>query len=85
MGGFTPFAQDGSCSYASDSSRKGFLFSLTFNEKFKLKDGSNSIYKHPSYGPTFGGGHDLYVASGSGSGSASYCNIGSAYENPYSA
>ena len=34
------------------------------------------IYDASSYGPTFGGGHDWYVADGLNSG---YCNLGYSY------
>ena len=30
-------------------------------------------YKNNSYGPSFGGGHDLYIANGCRSNSNSYC------------
>ena len=48
---------------------KGFLFRLVFSgqkmyDKFPNQTGANGIYCHSSYGPTFGGGHDLYTFSG---------------------
>jgi len=51
--------------YKKDNS--AFLFSLTnpSNTPLKLKVyiPENAVCHHLSYGPTFGGGHDLYVSS----------------------
>jgi len=39
-----------------------FLFSVTNHLKFPLgNDYSNSVYSAGGYGPTFGGGHDIFV------------------------
>ena len=40
-----------------------FIFNLSNKEKYELIDqfNVNAIYRNNSYGPTFGGGHDLYV------------------------
>jgi hypothetical protein len=46
-----------------------------------LKIPQNSIYCHPSYGPTFGGGHDIYVYDQSNSNSNSYTNFPNGYSD----
>jgi hypothetical protein len=40
-----------------------FIFNLSNNQKYELIDqlNVNAIYRDNSYGPTFGGGHDLYI------------------------
>ncbi len=85
MGGFTPVAWDSSSGYANDGTKKAFLFTLTNNEKYKLKEDSATLiyssYRHSTYGPTFGGGHDMYLANPANSGS-NYCNIGHTYDTP---
>ena len=35
---------------------------------------NNAVYRHNSYGPTFGGGHDLYLADQCRSNTSSYCS-----------
>ena len=40
---------------------------------------SNSVYTNPKYGPTFGGGHDIYVADQSNLHMNSYTNFGNTY------
>ena len=53
-----------------------FIFNLTNKQKYDLQNqyNTNAIYRHNSYGPTFGGGHDLNIASGCKSNSSSYCS-----------
>ena len=45
----------------------------------RVKPTGNAIYGNNGYGPTFGGGHDIYIASGAGSSTSSYCNMGHTY------
>ena len=68
---------------------ESFLFSIVNPSgvaptKVKLKGSSNQngIYCNNSYGPTFGGGHDLYISSDSNVNSNSKCNITHTYECP---
>lgn len=59
-----------------------FLFSLTHNYKHDWYQNSNYLYRNgTSYGPTFGGGHDLLLGSGGvmNTTNGSYCNIGHTY------
>lgn len=49
-------------------SDKSFLFSLKnrYNKPFKMnvyQNHGNAQYNNNGYGPTFGGGHDLYLAN----------------------
>ena len=40
-----------------------FLFSLDTRLLYKNTSGTYHTYHNGSYGPTFGGGHDLYIAN----------------------
>ena len=57
FGGFTAVDWDNSGSWKSDS--KAFIFSLTHRIKCAKQNNGYAIYPHPSYGPTFGNGHDI--------------------------
>ena len=78
MGGYTTVAWRSVNNYFVD--KNAFLFSAeTMTQLPILPSGNYAIYDHTSYGPTFGNGHDLYVASNSNSNSNSYSNLGAAY------
>ena len=47
-----------------------------------VKDPSQAIYMKPSYGPTFGGGHDIYIADKANGNRNSYTRIGISYHVP---
>ena len=77
--------------YQYDS--KAFLFSLVNKPGWKAlklpQTGGvysylrlHSIYNNPSYGPTFGGGHDLHVTSYASTSGGSYTNLGYSYSPP---
>ncbi|XP_046854477.1 uncharacterized protein LOC124447551 [Xenia sp. Carnegie-2017] len=67
---------------------KSFIFSL--KNKHGLPPFKSSPTKYPqyamyttsSYGPTFGAGHDIYIANNAKSSSSSYTNFGQAYKLP---
>lgn len=63
-------------------SDKTWLFSIDEKEKFPVKKGNTqAIYAQTNYGPTFGGGHDLYICLQQGGlGQSSYSNLGHSYE-----
>ena len=42
----------------------------------------NGIYCNRSYGPTFGGNHDLFIASGANANTKSYSVMGNTYQCP---
>ena len=44
--------------------------------------GTHSIYECSSYGPTFGGGHDVHIHNYASSSSSSYTNLGFTYSAP---
>ena len=77
------------CGYQYSS--KAFLFSLVnmpglaplkLFQKVQHSSGRNSIYSCSSYGPTFGGGNDIYIASYASSSTKSYSNLGYTYRSP---
>jgi hypothetical protein len=80
FGGYCPKPWDQSNNYAFDQS--SFLFSLVNADKKKYQfkqittNASYSIYGASSYGPTFGGGHDIYIVGGSNTTTGSYSNFG---------
>ena len=53
-----------------------FLFNLSNKKKYELIDNfdKNAIYKSNSYGPTFGGWHDITISDNYKSNFNSYCN-----------
>jgi len=59
FGGFTSTTWKGEGRYGND--KTGFLFSLDKKKKLEWSDMTYGIYSKPSYGPTFGGGHDLCI------------------------
>ena len=77
----------GSCHYVSSS--KSFLFSL-YNingyapVKVNIKSGhySYAIFTCPDWGPSFGGGHDWWIANNAASNHNSYTYCGSSYPLP---
>jgi hypothetical protein len=52
--------------------------------KMPIKSGKtgHAVYHHSSYGPAFGGGGDLGVASNANTNTSSYCNVGNTYQLP---
>ena len=43
------------------------------------ENSAHAMYCKASYGPTFGGGHDLHISNNPMSNNSSYCNIGGSY------
>ena len=84
IGGFTaiPWTNAGG-TYKTDA--EAFIFSLDVNQKFvQYKNFNYAVYHHSGYGPTFGGGYDIYVATGCKSNTNSYCNSNHTYGFFYS-
>ena len=85
---FLIFPTGYSCQYHYDS--QAFLFSLVNKPGWapvklpqtgtKSYYNSDSIYDCSSYGPTFGGGHDIIIFEFSSS--TSYTNLGYTYSSP---
>jgi len=90
FGGYTSVSWSYSCGYRYDSA--AFLFSLVNKpgwQPLKLDQTghysyqrSHSIYSCSSYGPTFGGGHDIYIANNAASSTSSRSNLGDTYSPP---
>ena len=83
FGGYTNSHWNQSGNYATDP--KDFLFTLVNPHnvaptKFNCNPkGKNSHYNHSSYGPTFGGGHDIQVSNSFFSSGDSYISFPSSY------
>jgi len=72
----------------SPKNNQSFLFSLTLNEKYAyLNNAQNTTVGNSTYGPTFGGGHDLYISNECNTSISSFTNFpttfntGSKYTN----
>ena len=70
---------DTSGSYSSTSN--AFIFSLRNKEglgpfKSMVTRPSNAIFRYSSYGPTFGGGHDIIIYNNANSNTYSYTDFG---------
>jgi len=74
-GGYASVSWTSYGSYVVDSN--AFLFTLKNPNNMPLKlaiSGSgNALYDGTSYGPTFGGGHDMHISDGSNANTNSYC------------
>ena len=70
------------------STSKSFIFSLVDKERlapFKSMEknaGSGMIYCGSSYGPTFGGGHDIHITDNANQNTVSYTTFGYSYSPP---
>lgn len=85
FGGYNaqPWSQNGSYSF----DQRCFLFSIVNKKGKAVKFDNygtdrNSCYNSSGYGPTFGGGHDLYICDNSNSVNSSYCNSSYSYRFP---
>jgi hypothetical protein len=86
FGGFSSLAWDSSSQYKVDNSRKSFVFSIhnphnIKDRKFSLTNPTYTIYCQSNYGPTFGGGHDIYVADNCNNNTNSCTYLGNSYTN----
>ena len=70
-------------------SSESFLFSLKDHAgigpvKMPIKRAAtgHAVCHKSSYGPTFGGGHDLHVDSNANANNSSYCKVGHTYQRP---
>ncbi|XP_015765679.1 PREDICTED: MAM domain-containing glycosylphosphatidylinositol anchor protein 1-like isoform X3 [Acropora digitifera] len=87
FGGYTDVSWSSSC--ASTSSSKSFIYSL-YNingfspVKLHIKSGRQryAVYRCSRYGPTFGGGHDIYISNNAASYRDSYTGCGHTYPLP---
>ena len=83
FGGFTTKPCSGNGGYVNDP--EAFIFSLINSKKtpmkFDCKNPQYAIYCHSAYGPTFGGGHDIYICNNSNTTQPSYSNFYDSYKN----
>lgn len=83
VGGFSSIPWTTSGSYKEDP--EAFIFSIDACQKFtQYRNFGNAVYHNSNNGPTFGAGHDLYIANGCKSNSNSYCNSNHTYSFFYS-
>jgi len=62
FGAYTTLSWDTSGSYKGNDSR-AFVFSMDKQAKYGVSNQSYVTYNQNSYGPTFGGGHDIHIRS----------------------
>lgn len=84
IGGFNPQSWQSASGYTltpNAADRTAFIFNLTSSRRMDQEthgsSGQYQTYDHPAAGPTFGGGHDIYVDYSLASGYAlswSYCD-----------
>jgi len=78
IGGFASISWASTGGYRADPN--AFIFSLDTCQKFvQYRNPNYAINDSSGYGPTFGGGHDIYISSGCKSNSSSYCNCNHTY------
>lgn len=79
FGGYSDQTWSGSGYKASNNT---WIFSLDAREKHKIQNAKNqkAVHCKASYGPTFGAGHDLYIADNCSVNNSSYANYGCTYE-----
>jgi hypothetical protein len=86
FGGYNPQSWTSNSVYTNDG--KTFLFSLVGAKGQQptlcptISGKGNSTYGCSTYGPTWGGGHDLYLVSGCDKSSGSYSNLGYSFSAP---
>ena len=72
-GGFISKSWTSCGNYVNDPN--AFLFSLEYNEQYFTIEGNNAFYDNSGYGPTFGNGHDFYIANSCSQNFSNYCNF----------
>jgi hypothetical protein len=86
FGGFSPLTWSLNGGYQADSTKQSFLFQIkdarnSAPRKFPISNPTYAIYCQSSYGPTFGGAHDVYVSDCCDQNGNSYTNLGHSYAN----
>jgi len=65
------------------NSTEGFLFHVSKKTKMEyFANSTNAMYNYSSYGPTWGGGHDLMLCDNCNTTQSSYTNLGHTYKAP---
>jgi hypothetical protein len=83
FGGYTSVSWKSVGDYVADNNNP-FIFTLTNPHgipptKYSIQHTQHSIYDDRQYGPTFGGGHDLYVCDNSQTATGSYTRFPTSY------
>ena len=87
FGGYTAVAWDSTSGYKNDP--KAFIFSLVnarspSPRSFPVKNGYEySICCAAACGPSFGGGHDIFISDNSNTTTQSYSNLGHSFNTPH--
>lgn len=83
IGGFTPvpWRRYSGDTYVKDESGESFLFSLTTNDKFTLRNSNNALRYDSDYGPMFGNGIDFSVVNSANTDKRNHCSINNGYYN----
>jgi hypothetical protein len=81
IGGFTPLSWDeDDFTYVNDFSKRTFLFSLTNNQKYDLKNPGYAICNGINIGPVFGGGSDFEIVDESNKRFNNFSGIGHSFD-----
>jgi len=81
FGGYTDKSWSGAGSWVSSTT--SFIFRIhpvKTHHIIKQSEVKHAIYRNPNYGPTFGAGHDIYIASGALSNTNSWVSSGRTYK-----
>jgi hypothetical protein len=73
FGGFTTLNWDSTTNNYKTNDPQAFIFSLDTKTKLTCHNQNYVIYCNSSYGPTFGGGHDIWISNNWDSGTYSNC------------
>lgn len=88
FGGYTEAEWDSTANGQWKTDKNSFIFSLVNKEENPIKMNiakgkeENAIYCSSMFGPTFGDGHDIYIAHNSNSNLASYSKLCHSYVLP---
>ena len=81
FGGYNKASWNSNSAYLA--SEGNFIFSLDNKTKHEIyQNQGQAMYGNASFGPTFGGGHDIYVTHACNNNISSYSNFGHTYKPP---
>lgn len=78
FGGYTSESWDKSGEFKCDND--SFLFSMNFQRIYPINANTKAIYCLTTYGPTFGGGHDICILNNCLHTSKNYCYFNGTFE-----
>ena len=83
FGGYASKSWESPEKFKSVEAAASFLFSLTFRTKHEIyKNPLHALYFDKSYGPIFGGGHDLIIYDNASNTHNNYSSFGHTYQPP---